>query len=164
MYHAAKLIYAYTGRVTTQSRCGSSRRRCEHGDDVRRSRSVRTTRFLRGGQGCRIERGRVDAASQRCRAADRIAWPATGRTRSPALREQLREAEEERDSLERGGEKLAVQVRGYLAEAIKDDLDHPATRSPLAQGLNAWNDARNSLRPDRNEEARSGSLPDEEAG
>jgi hypothetical protein len=71
-----------------------------------------------------------------------------------ALRERLREAEEERDSLERGGEKLAVQVRGYLAEAIEDDPDHPATRSPLAQGLKAWNEARNSLRPTRNEEAR----------
>jgi hypothetical protein len=77
---------------------------------------------------------------------------------------KLQEAEERLERLEHGGEKLAVQVRGYLAEAIKDDLDHPATRSPLAQGLNAWNDARNSLRPDRNEEARSGSLPDEEAG
>lgn len=63
-------------------------------------------------------------------------------------KQHSRQVQARLEAVERGGEKLAIEVRGYLAEACNDDPDHPVWNGPLARGLAEWNRARNSIWPD----------------
>lgn len=52
------------------------------------------------------------------------------------------------ERLEKAGEKLAVEARHRLCDITGDDPDHRAWNGAQAEALTAWNEARNSLRPD----------------
>jgi hypothetical protein len=70
------------------------------------------------------------------------ALPAAVSDSSTGEAERLRE-------LEAAGEKLAMEARIRLQEITQDDIDHPAWSGPQADALKAWNQARNSLRPEQ---------------